>query len=189
MQINTSFSPESINCAYPVIKETIPQSKLGYNTNNKYPEFPPLMSDSRSITASWQHDAVTNAKIIEENNIQSNWQYRQYLTKNAINVMQDNFLNASNDLGYHSRNTETPNVQSNEVNGYSTPALYTNVLEEIKPLGYSISDLKTTYLTREQLNARKISPAIPQDVFIQPEISNQKILSNKKAQDKVNTKI
>ena len=36
-------APEQLNCAYPIIKETIPKSSLGYNTNNKYPEFPPLM--------------------------------------------------------------------------------------------------------------------------------------------------
>ena len=31
-----SFHPETIQCAYPVIKETVPQSERGYRTNNKY---------------------------------------------------------------------------------------------------------------------------------------------------------
>ena len=33
---------ENLKCAYPIIKETIPKSSLGYNTNNVYPQFPPL---------------------------------------------------------------------------------------------------------------------------------------------------
>ena len=78
-----STQQEFIRCAYPVVKETVPLSSRGYYTNNKYPEVPPLMSDGRAITAAWQHDAVTNAKLIEENNIKSNWAYRKYLTQNA----------------------------------------------------------------------------------------------------------
>jgi hypothetical protein len=44
-----SFHPETIQCAYPVVKETVPQSERGYRTNNKYPQFPPLMNDGRSM--------------------------------------------------------------------------------------------------------------------------------------------
>jgi hypothetical protein len=44
---------EKLDCAYPVVKETLPLSSRGYHTNNKYPEFPPLMNDGRSIVASW----------------------------------------------------------------------------------------------------------------------------------------
>lgn len=161
------LQPQSIYCAYPVIKETVPQSERGYKTNNKYPQFPPLMSDGRSITASWQHDAVTNAKIIANNNIRSNWEYRRFLTTNANNVMEQNFRESSNDLGYNSRFATAPNIQSNEFVGNTTPMLFSSSSYEYpQVLGYSVSDLKTNYLSREDLQSRKFSPVVTQDNFI-----------------------
>jgi hypothetical protein len=87
----------------PVIKESIPKSSLGYNTNNKYPEFPPLMSDGRSVTASYQPESALNESIIKSNNIKSNWEYRQFLTKNANELREYNFREACNDAGYFTR--------------------------------------------------------------------------------------
>ena len=166
MQNSISVHPTFIKCAYPIVKETIPQSALGYGTNNKYPQFPPLMSDGRAITAAWQHDAVTNAKLVEENNIKSNWEYRKYLTQNAVNVMEQNFRESSNDLGYTSRFTSAPSIQSNRISGISSPLMYNNVGDNTKHLGHATSDLKNVYLSREQLNSRKISPVVTQDSFI-----------------------
>jgi len=166
MKSNSSFTPESIRCAYPIIKETVPQSERGYTTNNKYPKFPPIMSDGRSITATWQHDAVTNHKLIEENNIKSNWNYRKFLTQNAINIMEQDFRESSNDVGYNSRFITAPNIQSNFVSNTIPPAFYSSVENKQTVLGHTISDLKTDYLTREELQARKISPVITQDQLI-----------------------
>jgi len=163
---STWFQPNSIQCAYPIIKETVPQSERGYKTNNKYLQFPPIMSDGRSITASWQHDAVTNATLIKENNIRSNWEYRQYLTNNAVNVAEQNFRESSNDLGYINRFATVPNIQSNQFQGVSGPAIYESVLDNKKVIGHTTSDLKTNYLSREDLQSRKFSPVITQDQFI-----------------------
>ena len=152
---------ELLQCAYPVIKETIPRSSLGYNTNNKYPEFPPLMSDGRSVTATWQPESTINADLIQSNNIQSNWQYRKYLTQNAQQIMEYNFRESSNDVGYYKRPLDLPNIQSNLVTSFNQqPYVYSSPLDNTKPLGYTNSDLKETYLTREQLNARKIAPIV-----------------------------
>ena len=82
---------ENLECAYPVIKETIPKSSLGYASNNKYPEFPPLMSDGRAIVGSWQPESTENQLIIENNGIKSNWQYRRYLTQNSKDIQEYNF--------------------------------------------------------------------------------------------------
>ena len=98
----------TLDCAYPVIKETVPMSKRGYTTNNKYPEFPPLMSDGRAITASWQPEASVNQDLIEHNGIKSNWEYRKYLTHNAKEVMEYNFRESSNDTGYYKRPIDIP---------------------------------------------------------------------------------
>lgn len=166
MKSNSSFAPESIRSAYPIIKETVPKSERGYNTNNKYASFPPLMSDGRSITATWQHDAVTNHKLVQENNIKSNWNYRKFLTDNAANLIEQNFRESSNDVGYNSRFTTAPNVQSNFVSNMGSPTFYTSVEHNPSTLGHTISDLKTSYLSRENLQARKISPVITQDQLI-----------------------
>lgn len=177
---STWVQPNTIQSAYPIIKETVPQSERGYQTNNKYPQFPPLMNDGRSITASWQHDAVTNATIIKENNIRSNWEYRQYLTKNADKVAEQNFRESSNDLGYTNRFATVPNIQSNQFHGVSGPAIYTSILDNTPVLGHTTSDLKTNYLSREDLQSRKFSPVITQDQFIKT-IGQPKPIDTEKA--------
>ena len=160
----SSYQPEPLSCAYPIIKETVPQSALGYNTNNKYPQFPPLMSDGRSVTASWQPESSINADLIESNGITSNWQYRRFLTHNAKQIMEYNFRESSNDVGYYKRPVDLPSMQSNTVSDlYKSPYAFTSVLDRTKPFGHSNSDLKELYLSREQLNARKIAPVITKD--------------------------
>jgi hypothetical protein len=158
---------EKIESAYPVIKETIPRSSLGYATNNKYPEFPPLMSDGRSVTNTWQPESVINDDLIQSNNIKSNWQYRRYLTQNAKDIMEYNFRESSNDVGYYKRVIDLPNMQSNKVEKLNgVPYNFSSLLDNSKPFGYQTSDLKEMYLTREQLESRKISPVITQEQLL-----------------------
>lgn len=153
--------PEKYESAYPVIKESIPKSALGYSTNNKYPEFPPLMSDGRSVIGSWQPESTENANLIESNHIKTNWEYRRYLTNNSQDVLEYNFRESCNDAGYFKRPIDLPSVQSNVVSGMNaTPFLYNSVVDNRKPEGYEDSDLKQLYLTREQLDARKIAPIV-----------------------------
>jgi len=152
---------QSVDCAYPIIKETVPESSRGYHTNNKYPEFPPLMSDGRSVTASWQPESSINADLVENSGIKSNWEYRKYLTENAKKIMEYNFRESSNDTGYYKRPIDIPSIQTNEVKGFhNQPYLYTSGTDQTKPFGYASSDLKDLYLSREQLAARKMSPIV-----------------------------
>ena len=155
---------EKMNCAYPTIKETIPKSSLGYNTNNKYPEFPPLMADGRAITASYQPEALLNQSIIKQNNIQSNWEYRKYLTNNAQAIMEKNFRDASNDTGYVKRFANPITEQDTAL--FGTPTLYTSIFDNKNINSSQDNDLKNLYLTREQLESRKISPSITQATII-----------------------
>ena len=159
-------SGEPLNCAYPVVKETLPKSSLGYNTNNQYPQFPPKMSDGRALIASWQPEAVVNNQIIKENGIQSNWQYRKYLTANAKSIMTKDFTEACNDVGYYSRYVNEP-VSPLQNNGAVYPFGYSSYVDNSKPFGYAGGDLKDIYLSREQLEARKVSPAITQEQILQ----------------------
>jgi len=136
--------PESTECAFPVIKETLPRSSLGYTTNNIYAGFPPILEDGRSITASYQPEAVLNATLIQQNQIQSNWQYRKYLTAHADQIMQQNFKEACNDMGYFQR--FAPNERGN-----AGPITQSGP----KVNRPDPSDLKQMYLSRDELNDRQ----------------------------------
>ena len=152
----------NLEYAYPVIKETVPQSSLGYTTNNKYSSFPPIMMDGRSITSTSQPEPIINKDIIEKNKIKSNWEYRRYLVNNAKEVMEYNFRESSNDIGYYKRHIDVPSIQGNTLTSshYKPPYMYSSIIDNTKPQGYSSSDLKEIYLSREQLDARKISPIV-----------------------------
>jgi hypothetical protein len=160
---------QQMESAFPVIKETVPQSALGYKANNKYTNFPPIMMDGRSITSTWQPEAMINADLIDRNNIKSNWQYRNFLTKNASDIMKYNFLESANDVGYYKRAIDIPSIQTNTYipsqNSY-TPYLYNSLTDNSRPTGYVSSNLKDLYLSREDLESRKISPAITQDQLL-----------------------
>lgn len=148
-------------------KEEKQLSYDGYSTNNQYSEFPPMMKDGRSIVSSWQPESHINKEIKKQNNIKSNWEYRQYLTKNAHSIMNKEFAESANDTGYNMKSSQKPNIQSNEVTGFSNyPYSFKSILDETKPTGYVESDLKTQYLTREQLQSRQISPVVTQDELL-----------------------
>lgn len=164
MAFNSHFNSHSLECAYPIIKETIPATSLGYSTNNTYPEFPPLMSDGRPITATWQPESSINEDLIERNDIKSNWEYRKFLIENSKTIMEYNFRESSSDIGYYKRPIDIPSIQSNTISGdiKNTPYTFPSIADHTRPEGYSSSDLKDIYLSREQLEARKISPVITQ---------------------------
>jgi hypothetical protein len=149
--------PSIIEHAYPNMKETIPPSKLGYHANNKYDEFPPIMADGRTVTASYQPEAVLNDHLIKEIGVGSNWEYRQYLMKNGKEIMKYNCVQAANDVGYVARYADLQSGSS-----YSTPYTYSSTKSVERPKGYQASDLKDMYVSREQLQSRMIAPEITQ---------------------------
>jgi hypothetical protein len=135
----------------------------GYHTNNQYDGFPPLMNDSRALIASWQPEASINNQILKKQQIKSNWQYRKYLQDNASDIMNYNMEEACNDSGYFISNIR--NTGSNTSVSY--PINYHSFQEPSKNMDPSISDLKQIYLSKEQLEARKVSPSITQSQLIQ----------------------
>jgi hypothetical protein len=144
---------ENMNCAYPNIPETLPPSTLGYQTNNRFKSFPPLMHDGRSIISTWEPETYINNGLVKKNNIQSNWQYRRFIQKNADYIIKYNLTESCNDTGYFMREVNPPT--------YSGPPKQYNSLYEISPTE-SGSDLKDSYLSRERLNSRKVAPEITQ---------------------------
>lgn len=126
-----------------------------YASNNIHYDLPPLMNDGRNF-ASWQPEAVLNDQIKKAEGIQSNWDYRRFLQNNAVNIMKFNYLDSANSSG----NNPTPS--SNNPSSNNSPFIFRSTHDQSKPTyGYNNSDLKKTYLTREQLNARMISPSVP----------------------------
>lgn len=157
----------------------------GYQTNNVYPDFPPLMKDGRSITSSYNPNAVNSEKVIIENGLKTSWEYRNFLTRNASKVRDYNYLDALNDFGY----TSTPAdvvvyrkpvsegsrgaaaIRAENSGAVATPYLYKSILDnkrQVRDVFSQDSDLKNIYLTREQLNSRKVAPILSRNVTLPP---------------------
>ena len=123
-------------------------------SNNIHFNFPPIMQDGRTYS-SYQPEAVVNQRIQEVNNINSNWKYRQFLTQNADQIMQFNTTEACYTLGLN------PHYTTNATPSSNVPFLYKSTFDTSSPgFGYPTSDLKNPYLSRQQLEARMISPSI-----------------------------
>ena len=150
------FYGQTIESAYPIIKETIPQSSLGYYANNRYPGFPALMNDGRSIIASNRSETLLHNSIVKQSGEVNNAKYRQYMISNAKQIMETDFRNASNDVGYYERFIDQ--ISSSNVTG--SPYLYKSIIDNSTPMGYSESDLKSIYLSREQLESRRVAPHV-----------------------------
>jgi len=149
--------------------EDLPKNAQGYTTNNRFAGFPPLMCDGRALISSWQPEADVNHSILNQNNIRSNWEYRQYLTNNAPAIMRQNFIETANDIGYYERNaTEMgePTYKPILATSMSRPFMYSGLFETPAHLGNENTDLKTNYLSREQLNAQQFSPVVTQDELL-----------------------
>jgi hypothetical protein len=132
-------------------------------SNNIHFDFPPIMDDGRNF-ATWQPEAVINTRIQEQEHIKSNLQYRQYMQQNGLKIMKYNAREYCQETGVSPFST-TGNTSGTEyrMSDENVPFLYLNTFDQSKPkYGYQDSDLKNYYLSREQLNARMISPTINQ---------------------------
>ena len=126
-----------------------------YNANNNIDfNSPAKMSDGR-LWSQWSPDAVVNARIQRQEGIKSNWQYRQYMQNNGLQIMNYNNMEACYDLGLD------PHVKSGKTPSDNVPYKFKNIFDSSRPgFGYCNSDLKNPYLTSEQLNSRLIAPSI-----------------------------
>jgi hypothetical protein len=123
-------------------------------SNNIHFDFPPIMNDGRNYS-SWQPEAVTNERIQKKENINSNWAYRQYLTHNGLEIMKYNTIETCYEMGLEQH------IPENKTPSANVPLLYKSTFDSTKPgYGYCNSDLKNPYLSRQQLEARMISPTI-----------------------------
>jgi len=96
--------------------------------NNIYSDFPAMMQDGRAYS-NWQPTSVINEKILHREKITTNWDYREYLQKNADSIIAYDISMACKETG--------------------CPYTYTRM-----PKVHVQSDLKNDYLTRVQLQER-----------------------------------
>ena len=123
-------------------------------SNNIHFNFPPIMNDGRNF-AQWQPDAAVNNRIQKKEGITNNWNYRQYLQQNGLQIMNYNTTEACDELGLD------PHVQTGKTPSDNVPYTFRSTFDTSRPgFGYCNSDLKNPYLSREQLNSRLISPSI-----------------------------
>jgi hypothetical protein len=124
--------------------------------NNNYYTIEPTQELQGAAYSLWQPDASTNRKIIVDTGINSNWNYRKYIQKNANDIMKYNTMQAINTSG----NNPYTVLNTNTVN--NAPHLYSSIHDTNNPpYGYRVSDLRTDFLTKQQIKARMISPSIP----------------------------
>ena len=127
-------------------------------SNNIHFDYPPLMSDGRNF-ANWQPEAIINSQIQKKEGIHTNWEYRNFLQKNGTEIRKFNAEQTGfENTGYTLYNTVVTNQYTKNK---GTPFLFKGIHDTTQPkFGYCSSDLKNPYLTREQLNARIISPHV-----------------------------
>ena len=146
------FTGESLQTAYQQFP-ALPTK--GYQLNNQHNNVPPKMNDGRTILASWQPNAVVNEKLLQDNGIKSNWQYRRYLMNNSKTICENLLQDSLNDVGYSVRH-EKPDL--NRV--FETPKVYESIQEPLNHRQAQPSDLQSIYLSREQLQARMEVPTL-----------------------------
>ena len=124
----------------------------GYTMNNKYPNFPPLMNDTRNLIASYQPLTNIENKYVKEANTTSNMDYRKYLMDNAKSIMQQEIRQACNDVGYYSPFDEHTKslASSGTLNTFiPTPSAGFQTNYSFVTSG-SVSDLRNNYIEELQ---------------------------------------
>ncbi len=142
-------------------------------SNNIHSDFPPIMHDGRNY-ANWQPGAVINDTIKKEANIKSNWDYRNYLCKNADAIIQFNQLSACGDCCASTAqytNGGNGGDSGNSGNSSNSPYLYKSCVDNTIKYGYESSDLKNLYLNDYSLQARMITPVISQSQLLEQGIA------------------
>jgi hypothetical protein len=100
----------------------------------------------------WQPEATMNSKIQSDSNITSNWKYRQYMQNNANHIMKYNSLESI----YTSGNN--PYTVVNNQPRPSAPYLYKSLHDTTG--ANNNSNLKQSFVNKQQLQARMLAPTI-----------------------------
>jgi hypothetical protein len=125
-------------------------------TNQTYYTITP----TNPFESSWQPGVIINNNIQSEASINSNWKYRQYIQNNANHIMKYNTM----EYIYASGNN--PYSVTNKVPSSNVPLLFSSLYDQTQP-SYDVanSDLKDSFISKQQLNGRMIAPSIATTKF------------------------
>jgi len=126
-------------------------------SNNIHFDFPPIMMDGRNYS-NWQPGSVINENIRQEAGIKSNAEYRSYLINHADKIIKYNQIQACDQCCPCPASYSVPQNNSSNV-----PYLYKSCTDASVPFGYETSDLKTQYLSRQELENRLRVPLLSQE--------------------------
>ena len=136
------------------------QGTCNKSFNNIHAGFPALMSDGR-WASNWEPGCAINNQLKKQVGITNNFEYRQYLIKNADSVIQKNQMGACDNCcacweNFHERNA------------VKCPTKYTfkSCTDKTQPFGYQNSDLKNLYLSRKALASRLVAPIMTQSQML-----------------------
>ena len=114
--------------------------------NNTYSTFPPLMSDGRNYSLLTPSNVADNKFKMDTG--MSNYEYRQYLIKNANEIIKTNQLNACHNCSPCFFRT------SDTSKNYISQKCKSEIDE------YGFTDLKSSYLSKAELERKKHNPLI-----------------------------
>lgn len=127
-------------------------------SNNIHSDYPALMSDGR-LGSNYDPSCENNDRIAYNNNIRTNYQYRQYLIHNADKVMNINNNAACDQCGVCKYGAPFQGVHNGKY-------IYKSAIDRKTPYGYETSDLKNVYLSRQALESRLEAPLMSQQSYL-----------------------
>ena len=125
-------------------------------SNNIHAGFPALMSDGQWAT-NYEPACAINNEIQNQAGITNNYNYRQYLIKNADSVITKNQVEACDNCCACWENFEERNIVKNP-----TKYIFKSCTDKTQPYGYENSDLKNMYISKKALQARLVAPIMTQ---------------------------
>ena len=129
-------------------------------SNNIHAGFPALMSDGVWAT-NWEPACSINNALQKRMGITSNYNYRQFLIKNADAVIKGNQMSACDNCCACWENFEAPNTNTN-----TSKYIYKSCTDKTVPYGYEGSDLKNIYLSSVALQGRLKAPILTQSQML-----------------------
>jgi len=159
----------NLDSAYQHVNFSFPRTMYPVHTNVQHKQVPPITNNNKPLSSSWQPESENNNDLLARTGIQTNWQYRKYLTDNAPDLMEYNYRESNNENNIAVRQLNPPNIQSNEVNGYThMPRMQRDILDTSHRFGQPGSDLKNMYLAKSVQENLQIAPiVIPENVIHQ----------------------
>ena len=124
-------------------------------SNNIHFDYPALMSDGRSTN--WNPSCERNEVLIAEAGVKTNTDYRRYLQQNAKSIMYKNWREVVDAYPYTVKRTPITSSASQQFVPKGNDV----------PYGYSESDLRNEYLSREQLDNKVKLPIMSQQQYFE----------------------